>query len=259
MGLPDGDGGVTGAAAGYEARIEAILRRIDAEQRGTIERLGGAVAETIARGALLHVFGSGHSHIAAEEVFHRAGGLCCINAIVDPALSGHGPFSMYLERLEGYVPVVLAQYDLRAGEHLIVVSNSGINAAPVEAALYGKAHGLVVTAVTALAHSRAVPSRHSSGKRLFEVADHVIDTCGPRGDAALAIPGIAEPVCATSTVTTAVIMNMLTATVIERLVAAGVRPPVRVSANVPERAGGNDALCAALEERIKLQPAYASR
>jgi uncharacterized phosphosugar-binding protein len=247
------------AARAYHARISAIVARLGAGQRPAIERVAAAIADTVARGALLHIFGSGHSHMAAEEIFHRAGGLCCINAIIDPALSGHGPFSMHLERLEGYVPTVLAQYDLRAGEHLIVVSNSGINAAPVEAALYGKERGLIVTALTSLAHSRDVPPRHSSGRRLFEVADHVIDTCGPRGDALLSIDGIAEPVGATSTVTTAIVMNMVVATVIERLVAAGVHPPVRVSANVPEGAAGNEDRCAALEERIKLQPAYASR
>ncbi len=247
------------AAERYHAGISAIVARIGAEQREAIERVGAAVADTVARGALIHIFGSGHSHMAAEEVFHRAGGLCCVNAIIDPALSGHGPFSMYLERLENYVPIVLAQYDLRAGEHLIVVSNSGINAAPVEAAMYGKAHGLVVTALTSLEHSRDVPSRHSSGRRLFEVADHAIDTCGPRGDALVAIDGVPERVGGTSTVTTAIIMNMIMAIVIEQLLAAGVRPPVRVSANVPEGAAGNEARCAALEERIRLQPAYASR
>jgi uncharacterized phosphosugar-binding protein len=96
-------------------------------------------------------------------------------------------------RLEGYVPIVLGQYDLRAGEHLVVVSNYGINAAAVEAAMYAKARGLTVTAVTSLEHSGAVPSRHSSGKNLFELADYVLDTCGPRGDAVLAIDGYRNP------------------------------------------------------------------
>ncbi|HET7264007.1 MAG TPA: SIS domain-containing protein [bacterium] len=247
------------AAERYHAGISAIVARIDAEQRAAIERVGAAIADTVARGALIHVFGSGHSHMAAEEVFHRAGGLCCVNAILDPALFGLGPFGMHLERLEGYVPIVLAQYDLRPGEHLIVVSHSGINAAPVEAAIYGKARGLVVTALTSLEHSRDVPSRHSSGRRLFEVADYVIDTCGPRGDALVAIDGVSERVGGTSTVATTIIMNMIIAAVIERLLAAGVRPPVRVSVNVPEGAAGNEERCAALEERIRVQPAYASR
>jgi uncharacterized phosphosugar-binding protein len=247
------------AAARYHEQMTTLIARIGAEQRPAVERAGAAMASSVARGGLLHIFGAGHSHMAAEEIFHRAGGLCCINAILDPALSGHGPFSMYLERLEGYVPIVLGQYDLRPGEHLVVVSNSGINAAPVEAAMYAKRSGLAVTAVTSLEHSRTVPSRHSSGKRLFDVADHVLDTYVPRGDAVLPIDGIAERACAASTVATAIIVNMLVATVIERLAAAGVRPPVRVSANVPEGAGGNEDRCAALEERIKLQPAYASR
>jgi len=246
-------------AATYHACITEILARIGREQLPAIRTAAAAMSDSIRDGALLHIFGSGHSHMASEEIFRRAGGLCCVNAIIDPALSGHGPFSMYLERLERYVGVVLDQYDLRRGEHLIVVSNSGINAAPVEAALYGKDRGLVVTAITSLAHSRAVPSRHSSGRRLFEVADHVIDTCGPLGDAAIRIDGIPDPIGATSTVTTAVIVNMLVAEIIEQLVAAGATPPVRRSANVPTGTLGNDGRCAAIEERITRQPAYASR
>jgi len=250
---------VVSKAVTYHACITEILARIGREQLPAIQTAAAAMAETIRNGALLHIFGSGHSHIASEEIFHRAGGLCCVNAIIDPALSGHGPFGMYLERLERYVSVVLDQYDLRRGEHLIVVSNSGINAAPVEAALYGKERGLVITAITSLAHSRGVPSRHSSGRRLFEVADHVIDTCGPLGDAAIRVDGIPDPIGATSTVTTAVIVNMLTVEVIERLVAASATPPVRRSANISASTLGNDGRCAAIEERIKLQPAYASR
>jgi uncharacterized phosphosugar-binding protein len=246
-------------AGAYHAGITSIIARIGKEQLPAIQRVGGAIAETIRLGALLHIFGSGHSHMAAEEVFHRAGGLCGINAILDPALSGHGPFGTHLERLEGYVPVVLSQYDLRAGEHLIVVSNSGINAAPVEAALYGKAHGLVVTAITSLAHSRAVASRHSSGRKLYEIADDIIDNCGPAGDALLDVEGVPERICATSTATTAVIMNMLMAEIVHRLVTSGTLPPVLRSANLPGKASGYQERCAALEERIKMQAAYSAR
>lgn len=245
-------------AATYHSGISDIIARLGADQAPVIRAVGGAIAETIRQGALLHIFGSGHSHMAAEEIFHRAGGLCGINAILDPALSGHGPFGTHLERLEGYVPVVLQQYDLRAGEPFIVVSNSGINAAPVEAALYGKEHGLVVTAVTSLAHSRAVASRHSSGKKLYEIADHVIDNCGPAGDALLEVEGVPERICATSTVTTAVIMNMLMAEIVDRLVASGTPPPVLRSANLPGKASGYEQRCAALEERIKMQAAYSA-
>jgi uncharacterized phosphosugar-binding protein len=197
--------------------------------------------------------------MAAEEIFHRAGGLCCINAIIDPALSGHGPFGTALERTPGYIPVLLSQYDFRAGEHLIVISNSGINAAPVEAALYGKEHGLVVTAITSLTHSRSVASRHSSGKKLYELADHVIDNCGPAGDALLEVPGVEERICATSTVTTALIMNMLMAEVVGRLVAAGMTPPVLRSANLPGAAKTYQERCADLERRIRMQAAYGAR
>jgi len=243
----------------YFQGIRAIIERLGSEQLPVIQRVAGAIAASVGGGSLLHVFGSGHSHMAAEEVFRRAGGLCCINAILDPALSGHGPFGTALERAPGYIPVLFSQYDLRGGEHLIVVSNSGINAAPIEAALYGKEHGLVVTAITSLTHSRSVPSRHPSGRKLYELADHVIDNCGPVGDALLEVPGVAERVCATSTVSTALIMNMLMAEVVGRLVAAGRTPPVVRSANLPGRVSDYEERCADFEERIRRQPAYGPR
>lgn len=244
-------------ADAYLAGIRAIVDRIGTEQLPTIRRVGGLIAGTIRQGALLHIFGSGHSHMAAEEIFHRAGGLCGINAILDPALSGHGPFGTALERTPGYIPVLLQHYDLRAGEHLIVVSNSGINAAPVEAALYGKERGLVVTAITSLAHSKAVASRHASGTKLYEISDHVIDNCGVPGDALLEVPGVSERICPTSTVAGALIVNLLMAEVVERLVAAGATPPVLRSANLPG-GGRHSEECKAREERIKMQAAYAA-
>ena len=244
-------------AEAYLAGIRAMVDQISTGQLPTIRRVGSLIADTIRQGALLHIFGSGHSHMAAEEIFHRAGGLCGINAILDPALSGHGPFGTALERTPGYIPVLLQHYDLRAGEHLIVVSNSGINAAPVEAALYGKEHGLIVTAVTSLAHSKSVASRHSSGKKLYEISDHVIDNCVIPGDALLEVPGISERICPTSTVMGAVIVNLLMAQVVERLVAAGAAPPVLRSANLPGGGRHSDD-CQAREQRIKMQAAYAA-
>jgi uncharacterized phosphosugar-binding protein len=246
-------------AEAYFEGVRTIIERIGVEQLPVIQRMAGAIAASIGGGSLLHVFGSGHSHMAAEEVFHRAGGLCCINAILDPALSGHGPFGTALERAPGYIPVLFSQYDFRAGEHLIVISNSGINAAPIEAALYGKEHGLVVSAITSLTHSRSVPSRHPSGRKLYELADQVIDNCGPAGDALLEVPGVEERVCATSTVTTALIMNMLMAEVVGQLVAAGMTPPVLRSANLPGKAPGYQERCAGFEQRIRLQAAYGAR
>jgi uncharacterized phosphosugar-binding protein len=116
-----------------------------------------------------------------------------------------------------------------------------------------------VTAITSLAHSRAVASCHSSGKKLYELADYVIDNCGPAGDALLEVHGVEERICATSTITTALIMNMLMAEVVGWLVAAGLTPPVLRSANLPGKAPGYQERCADLEQRIRLQPAYGAR
>lgn len=135
------------------------------------------VAGSIRGGGRLHLFGSGHSQLVAVEATSRAGGLHCAHAIVDPALSPADPAHAGLvERVHGYAETVLACERLERGEVVVVVSNSGINPAPVEAALGCRERGLQVVAVTSVAHWASVPSRHRGGRRLFEVADVAIDT-----------------------------------------------------------------------------------
>jgi uncharacterized phosphosugar-binding protein len=234
----------------YHQEITALLNRIHREELPRIQQAADLALESVARGGMLHLFGSGHSHMVCEEVFRRAGGLCCVNAIMDPALSGHGYFSSTLERLEGYVPTVLGQFDLRPGETLVVISNSGINAAPVEAALYAKSKGLKVVAITSLTHSQAVPSRVSGGQKLYQVSDVVLDTGGPKGDAVLVSEQLPAPFCGTSTITGAFIINCLMACIVEGLLQRGQTPSIRLSANVPH---DQKALCDDYDRRIALQ------
>lgn len=234
----------------YYQEITNLFDRIQREEMPNIQRAAEMALQSISQGGLLHLFGSGHSHMICEEVFRRAGGLCCINAIMDPALSGHGEFSCILERLEGYVPTVLGQYDLRAGETIVVISNSGINAAPVEAALYARGKGLKVVAITSLKHSKAVPSRLKSGQKLYEVADVVLDTGGPVGDAVLTTPELPAPFCGTSTLTGTFIINCLAATIIEGLLKRGQMPGIRMSANVNHN---QKSPCEEHDRRIALQ------
>jgi len=221
---------------------QAVMRLIDSiarSQTQSLERAAQAIFGSLRAGGVLHVFGSGHSHALAEEAYHRAGGLVPINAIQEVFLTPLTPprTSGQLERIPGLARIILDGHDLRPGEVLLVTSNSGINAVPVEAALEGKSRGLTVVALTSLRHSQGVPSRHASGKRLFEIADIVLDNCGEPGDAAVRYEGFQGPVGPTSLLAGAYIINSLTCRVVELYLAQGVTPPVYLSANVP---GGDE-------------------
>jgi uncharacterized phosphosugar-binding protein len=200
---------------------------------------------------VFHVFGSGHSHALAEETYHRAGGLVPVNAIQEVFLTPLTPprTSGQLERVPGLAKIILDDHDLRPGEVLMVISNSGINAVPVEVALEGKSRGLTVVALTSLRHSQGVPSRHPGGQRLFEIADIVLDNCGEPGDAAVHYEGFDGTVGPTSFLAGAYIINSLVCRVVELFVEQGLTPPVYLSANVP---GGD-------EHNQKLEARYRGR
>lgn len=237
----------------YYQVIMRLIAAIMRSQAQSLEQAAQAVFESLRADGIFHVFGSGHSHALAEEAFHRAGGLVPVNAIQEvfltpltsPRMSGQ------LERVPGLAKLILDGHDLRRGEVLMVISNSGINAVPVEVALEGKVRGLRVIALTSLHHSQGVPSRHGSGKRLFEIADIVLDNCGEPGDAAVGYEGFQGRVGPTSLLAGAYIINSLVCRVVELFLAKGLTPPVYLSANLPGGDEHNRALEAKYRGRIR--------
>jgi uncharacterized phosphosugar-binding protein len=217
----------------YIDELHRILKRIASEEFSGIARAGSMLMSTIERGGVAHVFGSGHSHMIAEEAFFRAGGLIPINPILDQRLAflDGALESTRAERKEGYVRALLARHRIEADDLAIVASNSGRNAAPIEFALEMKAHGLDVIAITNVAQSSRAASRHSSGKRLFELASVVIDTYVPEGDAILRCPGVPYSVGPASTVAAAAIINSIIIEAAAELARAGKPVPVFPSAN----------------------------
>lgn len=229
--------------------IESTIRDNGAE----IEQLAEAIFKSLRSDGLLHIFGSGHSALVADEFFHRAGGLAAVNSWTDLALSPlAGPAkNRQGERSEGVAAEFVAKQSTQPGEILLVISNSGVNPFAVDLALAGKAQGLRTWALTSVAHSRAVPSRHSSGKRLFEVVDGVLDTKLPPGDASIMHAGETQSFQsgAASLVIGATILHELEQCVVARFVASRLEPPIYTSANIP----GGDQKNQALEKK------YASR
>ncbi len=215
----------------YLDALRANLDVVVAAERPAVERAARAIAESVAAGGVVHYFGSGHSQLVALEPLQRAGGLAPVNVIADPALSPHAPrHAGAAERVPGYAAAIHGTADIRPGEVVVVVSNSGINAVPVEFALGARERGATVVALTNRAHSLAAAPRHATGRRLLDVADIVIDTHGRQGDTVVPVGELT--VGALSTVVGAALVNALTCRVAQLLAEEhGQAPPLLISQN----------------------------
>ncbi|HZA83690.1 MAG TPA: sugar isomerase domain-containing protein [Actinomycetes bacterium] len=239
------------------------LGEVAASQAGPLEVAARLVADCVAGGGVLHLFGSGHAQLLALDAYARAGGLACVNPILDPALSPAAGIEVALaERTVGHAAAILEAQDLRPGEVVLVASNSGVNPAPVEVALGCRDRGLAVVALTNFEQARATAPRHPSGARLHELADVVIDNRCPHGDTALELAS-GERVGPLTTVVGAAVVAALAARVAELVAERGQRPPVLVSQNLDGRAAAeaNAELLRPYRERLgqAAGPAAAAR
>lgn len=213
------------------------------------------IYESLANQGVWHLYGSGHSALMVDEAFHRAGGLVPVNPMTEVNTSPlvNPAVNRLEERREGWAAGLLAKHQPRTGETIWIVSNSGINPVSVDLALAAKDLGLRVTAITCKSHSQAMASRHSSGKRLFEVADRVIDTLLPPGDALLEFSHPAGGKFrsgAASLFVGVTLIHTVETLVIEKFLARGVEPPVYKSSNLSGGDQHNQALEKAYSTRI---------
>jgi len=211
------------------------LNLILKEEAENIQSVVQMVTKSISADGVVHVFGSGHSHLFAEDLSFRAGGLVPINPILDigyTMMGGPPSRSSRLERLEGYATALLDGYELHPGEVIFVMSQSGRNPGPVEAALYAKEKKLQVIGVTSVGQSKEQTSRHSSGKKVYEIADIVIDTHVPSGDAAIELAQGQTKVAPISTIVSSSILQGIVAEVAGAIHEKGEVPPVWLSSNV---------------------------
>lgn len=222
----------------YFSRITSLIEDLRAQETDAITTAADRIATSIAADGIVHVFGSGHSNLLAQEVFHRAGGLVPVNAMLDVNLTIFGSArATMVERLEGYAPSILASHDVRAGEVVIVISTSGVNPVPIEVAEAARALGAYTIGVISAHAYAGAPSRHSAGTRLADVVDLVLDTHVPVGDAVQPVGEHEVVVGATSTILGAVLLNALFVTAAGMLADRGEAIPAFVSQNVP---GGDE-------------------
>ncbi len=224
----------------YLTEVCALIARIHATQMELIQAGARAMADSIAADRAVYLFGSGHSVIPVQDAFPRYGAYVGLRPLMDPRLmwfnvigSGGARELLWLERTEGYIAHFLESYHFDPRDTLVVYSHGGLNAAPIEMALAGKAHGLKVIGVTSKANRAFNKPAHSSGKSLHDVADIVIDNCVPPEDALVSVPGVPYKVGGSSSLAAiAVTMALISETAAE--LAARGKPPewVFVSPNV---------------------------
>ena len=213
-----------------------LLERLGDEEWPNIRAAAELVADALEHDHEIHVFGTGHSHMLAEELFYRAGGLVRVRPILFAGLMLHGsaPLSTSLERLPGLAEALLRDHPMAAGDVLIIASNSGGNAATSEMAQLVRPVGVRVIAVTSLRHAASPAARPSALPRLHELADVVIDNGGRVGDAAVDIEGLDVAVAPTSTVVGAAILNAVVAEAVQLLLDRGIVPDIYASSNTAE-------------------------
>ena len=229
----------------YLHAVTALMQQILDEEPVAMAAAAELLAEQIRADRLVHVYGpGGHSNLAAQEVFFRAGGLMHLSAILDEGtlLSSGALRSMAMERTPGYGRVVIEDWQLGTEDVLVLVNAYGINAALIDAALTARSAGVRTVGVSSRQHATQTdpdhPARHPSGGNLHDLVDVHLDTKVPIGDAVIQVPGADESTGATSTFANAFTLNWLVLSVVERL-AGGAEPiPMWRSGNAP---GGDEA------------------
>lgn len=217
----------------YVQKAMELVEQAADSQYEQIQKAAGLIFDSLKSGGLLHLFGCGHSNIMVEESFYRAGGLIPVSPIFESSLMLHegAVKSSQLERMSGYAPIIMDRHPSKEGEVLIIFSNSGINSLPIEMALAAKTKGLKVVAVTSLSYVNE-KSRYATGEKLFEVADLVINTQMPHGDALIEFKNTKKRALPGSTVVGTVILNMIIAEVLEKYDDEGLEPPIFISGNI---------------------------
>jgi uncharacterized phosphosugar-binding protein len=220
------------AALAYFERTAALLESLRKTQLPAIEKAAELCAERIAKGGLVFLFGNGHSRMMCEEMIPRQGCFPGFVALVELALSNHANIvganglraPLHLEKFEGYAEEILKGFKFGPHDAMIVISTSGIRPVVVEMALGARKRGLPVVGILSVAHCRQAAAGHSSGKKLMDVVDLVIDNQCPPGDCIVELPGLEWRTGPTSTVTGGMILNMIRCGTAERLLARGVTP-----------------------------------
>ena len=243
------------AGLAFYDHATTLLTELKNTQSDVIQKAAELCADRIASGGLVFLFGNGHSRMMCEEMTPRQGGFPGFVALVETALSNHAAIiganglrsSLYLENYEGYAEHILSSFRFGPHDAFIIISTSGIRPVVVEMAMGARTRGLPVIAIVSKAHSEEANAAHSSGKKLVDCADLVIDNLCPPGDCVLELDGLEWRTGPVSTITGAMIINMIRCGAAEALLAKGIKPVILPSHQFLHNTGAAEQLDAFYE------------
>ncbi len=236
-----------------------IMSQIENTQLENIQRAAAIMADSIECGRWVHTFGCGHATLPIEEMYPRIGGFVGFHPIVELPLTfftnitgqmGVHQF-VFLERVEGYGVEIMKGHTFDKRDTMWLFSHSGINNVNIDVALEAKRQGMKVIAFGSAAEARGKQTRHSSGKNIFEIADLVVDTCAPAGDASVPLKNHQDKIGPVSTMAFVTCVWMTVTTVAEILADRGVKLHIHPSHNVPGDTTAKQRLEEALAEYKK--------
>ncbi|MEE2659885.1 MAG: SIS domain-containing protein [Candidatus Latescibacterota bacterium] len=238
------------AGTDYYDRTTALLQDLRETQMEAVDAAAQICTDSIATGGLVFLFGAGHSRMMCEEMTPRQGCFVGFFALVELAVSTHssivgtnslrGP--LHLEKYDGYAEEILKSFKFGPHDAMILISTSGIRPLIVEMAQGAKQRGMPVIALTAREHGENSPPAHSSGQKLIDIADVVLDNRAPSGDCVLGLEGLEWRTGPVSTITGAMLINMLRCEVAERLLARGIKPELLPSHQLVDNVSSEEQL-----------------
>ncbi|MBQ1534766.1 MAG: SIS domain-containing protein [Erysipelotrichaceae bacterium] len=212
----------------YFEELEKVTRKIKETQQENIMKAAEILADTTEKEGIIYGFGTGHSHLVADDAFWRAATPANYCALLEPSASGNQEItkSYYIENTYGIGKLIVDYHRITPNDCMIIISNSGNNIAPVDAALRAKEKGIPVIGITAVEYSDYLTCKHRDGVKLKDVADVVLDNCSLIGDAAVQIDGFPMKVGSTSTIPNIYLQNAILTQMVEILVQRGFEPDV---------------------------------
>lgn len=212
----------------YLAAQISYLEAIERTQLDKIEQAAEICANTTMSDGIIRVFGVGHSHLIADDVFYRSATLGNVQAILEETATGNSEISKsgHVEKIEGYAEIIFNYHRIQPEDTIIAISNSGNNQVTLEFARYARSQGIPVIVLTNTEYSAYLKPRHSSGTRLMDHGDVVISNCTPIGDAALALPDFPVKVGSTSSIPFIFLINAILAETVNLCLKQGFKPDV---------------------------------